>query len=75
MVLLAVLLPAAQGADPLPAGAELGPWAPSGDDVVMVRTDSAPEIDGVVMVPEALPVGGFHSVTVTGALGPDLEAA
>lgn len=35
----------------------------------------APEIDGVVMVPEGLPVGGFHSVTVTGALGPDLEAA
>ena len=35
----------------------------------------APEIDGVVMVPEALPVGGFHFVTVTGALGPDLEAA
>ena len=48
IVLLAVLLPAAQGADPLPAGSELGPWAPSGDDVVMVRTDSAPEIDGVL---------------------------
>ena len=35
----------------------------------------APEIDGVVSVPEDLPVGTFQSVTVTGALGPDLEAA
>jgi ribosomal protein S12 methylthiotransferase len=34
----------------------------------------APEIDGVVSVPEDLPVGTFQSVTVTGALGPDLEA-
>ena len=35
----------------------------------------APEIDGVVSVPEDLPVGTFQWVTVTGALGPDLEAA
>ena len=34
----------------------------------------APEIDGVVSVPDDLPVGTFQSVTVTGALGPDLEA-
>jgi ribosomal protein S12 methylthiotransferase len=35
----------------------------------------APEIDGVVAVPDDLPVGGFAKVTVTGAAGPDLEAA
>jgi len=34
----------------------------------------APEIDGVVSVPADLPVGTFQPVTVTGALGPDLEA-
>jgi ribosomal protein S12 methylthiotransferase len=34
----------------------------------------APEIDGVVLVPEHLPVGAFADVEVTGALGPDLEA-
>jgi ribosomal protein S12 methylthiotransferase len=34
-----------------------------------------PEIDGIVEVPEALAVGGFHTVTVKGAFGPDLEAA
>ncbi|HCW01017.1 MAG TPA: 30S ribosomal protein S12 methylthiotransferase RimO, partial [Acidimicrobiaceae bacterium] len=34
----------------------------------------APEIDGVVSVPEDLAVGTFQAVTVTGALGPDLEA-
>jgi ribosomal protein S12 methylthiotransferase len=34
----------------------------------------APEIDGVVAVPGALPVGGFAKVTITGAAGPDLEA-
>ena len=34
-----------------------------------------PEIDGIVEVPEALAVGGFHRVTVRGAYGPDLEAA
>jgi len=35
----------------------------------------APEIDGIVIVPSALPVGRFADVTVTGALGPDLVAA
>ena len=35
----------------------------------------APEIDGVVRVPPALAAGTFHRVVVTGAEGPDLEAA
>ncbi|MGH9157498.1 MAG: 30S ribosomal protein S12 methylthiotransferase RimO [Acidimicrobiales bacterium] len=35
----------------------------------------APEIDGVVHVPHSLAVGRLASVTVTGATGPDLEAA
>ena len=35
----------------------------------------APEIDGVVTVPPTLAVGSFATLTVTGALGPDLEAA
>jgi len=35
----------------------------------------APEIDGIVIVPSALPGGRFADVTVTGALGPDLVAA
>jgi ribosomal protein S12 methylthiotransferase len=35
----------------------------------------APEIDGIVEVPEALAVGRFHDVTVLGATGPDLAAA
>ena len=34
----------------------------------------APEIDGIVGVPEDLPAGTFATLTVTGALGPDLEA-
>ena len=34
----------------------------------------APEIDGIVAVPESLAVGEFAKVRVTGALGPDLEA-
>ncbi len=34
----------------------------------------APEIDGVVQVPTSLDPGTFHAVTVTGALGPDLDA-
>lgn len=34
----------------------------------------APEIDGVISVPGHLPAGTFHSLTVTGALGPDLQA-
>jgi ribosomal protein S12 methylthiotransferase len=35
----------------------------------------APEIDGIVRVPDTLPVGRFATVTITGAAGPDLEAA
>jgi ribosomal protein S12 methylthiotransferase len=35
----------------------------------------APEIDGVILVPESLEAGAFASLTVTGALGPDLTAA
>jgi ribosomal protein S12 methylthiotransferase len=34
----------------------------------------APEIDGVVTVPDDLLVGTFHDLVVTGAEGPDLEA-
>jgi ribosomal protein S12 methylthiotransferase len=35
----------------------------------------APEIDGVVQVPRHLAPGTFHTVTITAALGPDLEGA
>ncbi|MGI9615773.1 MAG: 30S ribosomal protein S12 methylthiotransferase RimO [Acidimicrobiales bacterium] len=35
----------------------------------------APEIDGVIEVPETLAVGEFHRVVITGAIGPDLTAA
>jgi len=35
----------------------------------------APEIDGVIAVPHALAPGSFAKVTITGAAGPDLEAA
>jgi len=34
----------------------------------------APEIDGIVMVEESLPVGSFAEVAVTASIGPDLEA-
>ncbi|MFM7490607.1 MAG: 30S ribosomal protein S12 methylthiotransferase RimO [Actinomycetota bacterium] len=34
----------------------------------------APEIDGIVELPESLSVGQFHTVHVTDALGPDLIA-
>lgn len=34
----------------------------------------APEIDGVVRVPESLPAGTFAEVVVVGAAGPDLDA-
>jgi ribosomal protein S12 methylthiotransferase len=34
----------------------------------------APEIDGVILVPDSLEVGTFAFVTVTAALGPDLTA-
>ena len=35
----------------------------------------APEIDGIIAVPEHLAAGTFATLTVTGALGPDLEAS
>ncbi len=35
----------------------------------------APEIDGVVAVPQTLPVGSFAVVRITGSLGPDLEGS
>jgi ribosomal protein S12 methylthiotransferase len=35
----------------------------------------APEIDGVVQVPESLEVGQFHEVTVAEVFGPDVIAA
>ena len=35
----------------------------------------APEIDGIISVPSDLGVGTFAKVTITGAAGPDLEAA
>ncbi|HVV35858.1 MAG TPA: 30S ribosomal protein S12 methylthiotransferase RimO [Acidimicrobiales bacterium] len=35
----------------------------------------APEIDGVVRIPDDLPVGTFQTVTVTGVIGVDLEAS
>lgn len=34
----------------------------------------APEIDGIICVPEHLQLGSWHDVTVTGAEGPDLDA-
>ncbi|HEY4607731.1 MAG TPA: 30S ribosomal protein S12 methylthiotransferase RimO [Ilumatobacteraceae bacterium] len=34
----------------------------------------APEIDGIIEVPEDLAVGGFHSVRIVDAMGPDLMA-
>ncbi|MEM7274695.1 MAG: radical SAM protein [Actinomycetota bacterium] len=38
-------------------------------------TGEAPEIDGVVQVPDELAVGRFHTVTMVGAAGPDLIGA
>lgn len=35
----------------------------------------APEIDGVVVVPDTLEVGKFHDLTVTATMGPDVEAS
>lgn len=35
----------------------------------------APEIDGVITVPVGLPAGTLHTLTVTAAFGPDLEAS
>lgn len=34
----------------------------------------APEIDGIIGVDPDLPPGTFHTLTITGSLGPDLEA-
>lgn len=46
------------------------------DEIGAGRTHrEAPEIDGIVSIPDHLPVGTFATVTVTGAAGPDLEAA
>jgi len=46
------------------------------DDPGIGRTHrEAPEIDGVVLVPDDLAVGTFATLTITGALGPDVEAA
>jgi ribosomal protein S12 methylthiotransferase len=35
----------------------------------------APEIDGIISVPDHLPAGAITTLTVTGALGPDLHAS
>jgi len=35
----------------------------------------APEIDGIITVPTEIPVGDIVQLTVTGSLGPDLEAS
>ena len=35
----------------------------------------APEIDGIIFVPRTLEVGEVETLTVTGAIGPDLEAS
>jgi ribosomal protein S12 methylthiotransferase len=35
----------------------------------------APEIDGVIVVPDTLEVGDFHDLTVTATMGPDVEAS
>ena len=35
----------------------------------------APEIDGVIVVPDILEVGEFHDLTVTATMGPDVEAS
>lgn len=45
------------------------------DDIGVARSHrEAPEIDGIVEVPDSLAVGDFHEVTITGAEGPDLLA-
>jgi len=35
----------------------------------------APEIDGVIVVPDTLNVGEFHDLTITASMGPDVEAS
>ncbi len=45
------------------------------DTVGVARSHrEAPEIDGIIQVPAQLEPGTFHDVTITGALGPDLDA-
>ena len=45
------------------------------DEIGVGRTHrEAPEIDGIVVLPENIPVGTLAKVTVTSAMGPDLEA-
>ena len=45
------------------------------DQVGVARSHrEAPEIDGTIAVPDDLPIGSFHKVTVVDALGPDLVA-
>ena len=45
------------------------------DEVGVGRTfREAPEIDGIVNVPDGLEVGAFHDVAIASALGPDLIA-
>jgi ribosomal protein S12 methylthiotransferase len=45
------------------------------DEVGVARSHrEAPEIDGIITVPDTLAVGGFHRVVITAAAGPDLAA-
>ena len=46
------------------------------DEIGVARSHrEAPEIDGIITVPDTLAPATFATVTVTAALGPDLEAA
>ncbi|MFQ5557703.1 MAG: MiaB/RimO family radical SAM methylthiotransferase, partial [Acidimicrobiales bacterium] len=46
------------------------------DEIGVARSHrEAPEIDGIIVVPHHLEVGSISRVTITGAAGPDLEAA
>ena len=45
------------------------------DEVGVARSHrEAPEIDGIIEVPDTLVVGGLHLVEITAAAGPDLTA-
>ena len=45
------------------------------DDIGEARsTGEAPEIDGIIEVPESLEVGSFYDVRITQTLGTDLVA-
>jgi ribosomal protein S12 methylthiotransferase len=45
------------------------------DEIGVARSHrEAPEIDGIITVPDHLAVGALHSVRITGAAGPDCEA-